>query len=136
MLARAARRTGKSAATVRLMRMNLRSLEFPDDSFDAAIASFVFCTMPAATRTAALRELRRVVKPSGSIRLLEYAPARTSFRRALARIWEPWARWAFGAKLDQDVELELSRASLIVTHSRYVTANIKFIEATPRPSVT
>jgi hypothetical protein len=54
----------------------------------------------------------------------------------LARIWEPWARWAFGAKLDQDVELELSRASLIVAHSRYVTANIKFIEATPRPSVT
>lgn len=130
MLKGAARRCLGSGATLRLMRMDLVELDFPDDFFDAAVASFVFCTMPVKSRLAALQELRRVVKPTGRIRLLEYAPARTAFRRVLARIWQPWVGWAFGAKLDQDIERELPHASLIVTSSRYVTGAIKLIEAT------
>ncbi len=130
MLKRAARRCSGSGATVRLMRMDLVELQFPDDFFDTAVASFVFCTMPAKARLAALQELRRVVKPTGRIRLLEYAPARTAFRRVLARVWQPWVGWAFGAKLDQDIERELPQASLILTSSRYVTGAIKLIEAT------
>ncbi len=131
MLKRAARRRTKSGANVRLMQMNLAELAFADGYFDAAVASFVFCTMPEEERLAALRELRRVVGPSGRVRLLEYAPAQTRFRRALARIWQPWVSWAFGARLDQDIELELSKASLRVTGSRYVTSTIKLVEATP-----
>lgn len=131
MLERAARRRTKSAATVHLMQMNLAKLAFADGSFDAAVASFVFCTMPEKERVAALRELSRVVRPAGRIRLLEYAPAQTRFRRIVARIWQPWVSWAFGARLDHDIELELSKASLTVTSSRYVTSSIKLVEAAP-----
>lgn len=131
MLKRAARRRPGSTATVHLLPMNLVHLDFPDGFFDAAVASFVFCTMPPEARHAALEELRRVVKPNGRVRLLEYAPAKTPFRRTLARIWRPWVEWAFGAKLDQDIERELSQASLVVAGSRYVTSSIKLIEATP-----
>jgi ubiquinone/menaquinone biosynthesis C-methylase UbiE len=87
--------------------------------------------MPPGARAAALEELGRVVKRGGRVRLLEYAPARTAFRRALARAWQPWAEWAFGAELAHDIEPELAKASLQVTDSRYVTASIKLIEATP-----
>ncbi len=131
MLERAARRRAKSAATVRLMQMNLAQLPFANGFFDAAVASFVFCTMPPEARLAALNELSRVVKPSGRVRLLEYAPAQSVFRRKLARLWQPWVEWAFGAQLDQDIELELFEASLIVTRSRYVASAIKLIEAVP-----
>ena len=133
MLERAARRRGRSHARVQLMAMNLAELGFPDDYFDAAVASFVFCTMQPESRLAALRELARVVRPSGRIRLLEYAPARSAFRRGLARAWQPWVRWAFNARLDQDIEPELASASLRITHSRYVTSTIKLIEAVPAP---
>lgn len=131
MLTRAAGRSTGSRANVRLMQMDLTSLTFPDGFFDAAVASFVFCTMPEDARAAALQELARVVRASGRVRLLEYAPARTAFRRGLARLWRPWVRWAFAATLDQDIELELPKAGLIVSHSRYVTSTIKLIEATP-----
>lgn len=134
MLKRAARRRTRSAASVRLMEMNLTELTFADGYFDAAVASFVFCTMPPEARLAALNELSRVVKPSGRVRLLEYAPAQSVFRRKLARLWQPWVEWAFGAQLDQDIELELFKASLIVTRSRYVTSAIKLIEAVPATS--
>lgn len=133
MLKRAARRRTKSAASVRLMEMDLAELTFPDGYFDAAVASFVFCTMPGEGRLAALRELRRVIGPSGRVRLLEYAPARTSSGRVLARVWQPWVDWAFAARLDHDIELELSEARLTVTGSRYVTSSIKLVEAAPVP---
>ncbi len=131
MVERAARRCKNSRSHVHLQRMDLTKLEFPDSFFDAAVASFVFCTMTPETRLAALRSLARVVRPGGQVRLLEYAPARTAFRRAVARAWQPWVKWAFGAQLTQDIEPELSRASLTVTRSRYLTSSIKLIEATP-----
>jgi ubiquinone/menaquinone biosynthesis C-methylase UbiE len=129
MLDRAERRRTKLAATVRLMEMNLAHLQFADSSFDAAVASFVFCTMSAEVRRAALRELSRVVKPTGSIRLLEYTSSPSAFRRRLARWWQPWVKWAFGAKLDQDLEPDLIKGGLIVTHSHFVTSTIKLTEA-------
>lgn len=131
MLKRAERRVARLGATICLMEMNLAKLAFADDYFDAAVASFVFCTMPQEERLAALREISRVVRPSGRIRLLEYAPARTPFRRALTRIWQPWVEWAFAARLDQDIEPELPKASLTITSSRYVTSSIKLVEAMP-----
>ncbi len=129
MLKRAALRTEHSGATVHLVEMNMTRLAFADDFFDAAVASFVFCTMPARARSAALRELARVVRPGGRVRLLEYAPAQTAFRRMVARAWQPWARWVFGANLQLDIEPELAETSLKVLRSRYVSSSIKLIEA-------
>lgn len=49
---------------------DVQSLNFPDNSFDTAVATFVFCSVPDPVQ--GLRELRRVVKPSGQILLLEH----------------------------------------------------------------
>ena len=131
MLKRAERRRQKSRAVLHLAKMSLTELTFADSFFDAAVASFVFCTMTSEARDRSLRELRRVVKPHGQIRLLEYAPAQSALRRRIAQAWKPWVQWAFGATLDQNIELELAKAELELTHSRYVTPSIKLIEATP-----
>ena len=131
MLDRAVRRRTKLSSSVRLIQMDLTALSFPDGHFDAAIASFVFCTIPEKERATALRELARVIGPSGRIRLLEYAPAQTIFGRVLARVWQPWVSWAFAANLGHDIEADLPQAGLTVIRSRYVTSSIKIIEAAP-----
>jgi ubiquinone/menaquinone biosynthesis C-methylase UbiE len=124
MLARAARRTKLSPASIELKQMDVTRLDFPPASFDAAVASFLFCVLPAELQLAGLRELGRVVKSGGQIRLLEYVRPQGRLRRVLARIWEPWIGWAYGAGLDRRTEEFLPQAGLQIVDSRFVVDDL------------
>src|SRR5438552_12501123 len=65
MLARAERRRPLATASVVLRQMDVTRLDFPDRSFDAAVATFLFCTLPDDLQVAGMRELGCVVKPGG-----------------------------------------------------------------------
>ena len=98
MLARAHDRCPTLAAAGRLYQMDVTELRFPSGSFDAAVSSFLFCVLPDHLQVPALRELGRVVKPGGVIRLLEYVRPRATWRRLITRLWQPWIAWAYGAR--------------------------------------
>lgn len=70
MLAQARKKAEKLAYDIELHQMDVQQLEFADNSFDAAVATFVFCSVPDAQQ--GLRELTRVVKPAGRVILLEH----------------------------------------------------------------
>ncbi|HEX8844953.1 MAG TPA: class I SAM-dependent methyltransferase [Pyrinomonadaceae bacterium] len=55
---------------VRLVQSSAESLPFADATFDAAFATLVFCSV--ASPLDAFKELRRVVRPNGTIALLEH----------------------------------------------------------------
>jgi ubiquinone/menaquinone biosynthesis C-methylase UbiE len=120
MLARARRRLPAAAARVDLQRMDVTQLAFPDRSFDAAVATFLFCVLPDDLQVAGMRELRRVVKPGGIIRCLEYTRPSGGLRRAMTRLWEPWIHWAYGAGFDRQTERKAPEAGLQLFESRYV----------------
>ncbi len=124
MLARAERRRPRSPASVELRQMDVTRLEFPSASFDAAVATFLFCVLPDEMQAGALRELSRVVKPGGPIRLLEYVRPRGKVRRVIARMWEPWMAWAYGAGFDRRTEQHVREAGLAVAEARYVVADL------------
>jgi ubiquinone/menaquinone biosynthesis C-methylase UbiE len=73
--------------------MDVTRLAFADQSFDAAVATFLFCVLPDDRQEPALREIGRVVKSGGTIRLLEYVRPRGVLRSAITRLWEPWVAW-------------------------------------------
>src|SRR5260370_22808791 len=98
MLARARRRCPILSAGGRLYRMDVTALEFPAASFDAAVATFLLCVLPESQQVPALRELDRVVKPGGLIRLLEYVRPRGALPRVVAAVWDPLHPRAFGAQ--------------------------------------
>ena len=99
-------------------------LDFPDELFDAAVATFLFCVLPDELQVAALKEIGRVVKPGGSIRLLEYTRPRGWLRRATTRIWEPWISWAYGASFDRRTEEHIPEAGLHLHETRFVVDDL------------
>jgi ubiquinone/menaquinone biosynthesis C-methylase UbiE len=130
MLVRADRRRNQATARIHLQQMDVTKLAFPNDTFDAAVATFLFCVLPDELQVPALRELGRVVKPGGPIRLLEYVRPQRTVRRIVSRIWQPWIAWAYGASFDRETEKHLAGAGLELVEGRYVVDDlVKLITA-------
>jgi ubiquinone/menaquinone biosynthesis C-methylase UbiE len=124
MLAQARRRCPILAVAGRLYRMDVTDLAFPDGAFDAAVSTFLFCVLPDDLQVPALRQLARVVKPGGVIRLLEYVRPHGPVRRFVARLWQPWIAWAYGASFDRQTERRAPEAGLEIVDSRYVVGDL------------
>jgi ubiquinone/menaquinone biosynthesis C-methylase UbiE len=124
MLARAKLRADRSAASIELKEMDVAALDFPDRSFDAAVAAFLFCVLSDVDQVAALRELGRVVKPGGIIRLLNYVRPRGAVRAALAKLWQPYVARAFAASFDRRTEESVREAGLELRDSQYVVDDL------------
>lgn len=124
MLDRADRRRSRSAASIALRLMDVTALDFPDATFDAAVATFLFCVLPDELQVRALQELGRVVKSGGSIRLLEYVRPQGTLRRVVSRLWEPWIAWAYGAGFDRRTEVHIRKSGLELVESRYVVDDL------------
>jgi len=124
MLARAEPRRKSAATEVELRQMDVTRLDIPDRTFDAAVATFLFCVLPEELQVPALKELGRVVKPGGSVRLLEYVRPQRTVRGVLARLWEPWIAWAYGASFDRRTEEHIPEAGLELTEARFVVDDL------------
>lgn len=63
-------RTKRKPDSIHLIQNSAEALPFADASFDAAFATLVFCSV--ASPQTAFAELRRVVRPHGTVALLEH----------------------------------------------------------------
>lgn len=124
MLKRARQRRASHGVEVELRRMDVTQLEFTDATFDAAVATFLFCVLSEELQVPALSEMHRVVKPGGTIRLLEYVRPQSPFRRRIASLWEPWMAWAYGAGFDRRTEEHVPEAGLRVVESRPLAGGV------------
>lgn len=130
MLAHAQRRLAAATTAVELRQMDVTRLDFPNRYFDAAVATFLFCVLPDELQVAGMRELRRVTKPGGIIRCLEYTRPSGGLRRAMTHLWEPWVYWAYGAGFDRQTERKAPEAGLQLFESRFVHDElIKLLDA-------
>jgi ubiquinone/menaquinone biosynthesis C-methylase UbiE len=95
--------------SIRLASADIEHLAFPDDVFDVVTATLVFCSVERPV--VGFREVRRVLKPGGQLRLIEHV---RSHHNWLAR-WQDklnarWKVWAEGCNLNRDTEANLRAA--------------------------
>ena len=117
MAARALRAAARAAAPVTVVGGVAEHLPFAAASFDAAVASFSFCTV--ADPAAALGELRRVLIPGGRLLMLEHVHLPWQPGRRLQSWAAPaWAAVAGGCRLDRDTGRSVREAGFSVLGER------------------
>jgi ubiquinone/menaquinone biosynthesis C-methylase UbiE len=135
MLARARKRRARLGKDVELLEMNVLATTFPDQYFDAIVATFLFCVLDEDQQLPALRELARICKPTGELRCLEYTYSNDPIRHFVMRLWTPWVRWLYGAAFDRQTERYVPRAGLELVETRFLYRDmIKLIVARPASS--
>ena len=85
-LARARRKAGRKALPVRLDLGFAQELPYPDASFDRVLSALMFHHLGPDEKEKALREVRRVLKPGGSLHLLDFGGAKASSDRFMAHL--------------------------------------------------
>jgi len=116
-----------AAATVSITRSGLdgQSLPFDDGSFDAALSTWTLCTIPDVT--AALKEIRRVLRPGGQLHFLEHGLAPDERVRRWQRRLDPLQqRIAGGCHFTRPI------ADLITTADFTITELDVFYEPGPK----
>jgi len=133
MLTRASRRRDEVGRDVALMEMDVMHTSFENNSFDAVVSTFLFCVLAPEHQLPALKELARICKPDGEIRLLEYSYSKNPMKRFIMRLWAPWVRFAYGAAFDRNTYLYLEEAGFEETENYFLVGDIiRFIVARPK----
>lgn len=132
MLAEAKQRAARLGRKVELREMNLLRLDYPDQSFDTVVATFVLLCLPEALIPGALAELARVTRPDGRLLLLDYHLSSRPAARLWMRCFSPWLRWAFAARYDAGTERHIEAAGLEVLERRaFAVDSVTMIVARP-----
>ena len=87
-------RIAASSVPVERSGLDGQHLPFDDDSFDAALSTWSLCTIPDPG--AALRELRRVLRPGGTFHFLEHGLAPDEAVQRWQRRLDPLQQAVFG----------------------------------------
>ena len=101
---------------ITLKEMNVESLDFPDNSFDYVLTSCVLCSVP--NPVAALKEMRRVLKPTGKIIMLEHVLSRNRVIAVIEHIHNPLTRLLLGVNVNRDTGQNVIHAGLQIVEER------------------
>lgn len=87
---------------VELVGLSAERIPYDDASFDCVLVTFSLCTIPDPV--AALREMRRVLKPGARLLFCEHGRAPdASVARWQDRLTPVWSRFAGGCHLNRDI---------------------------------
>jgi len=110
----AGKRLAGSAVPIERKGLDGESLPLADDSCDSALSTFTLCTIPDVE--AALREIRRVLKPGGALHFLEHGLAPDEpVQRWQHRLEPMQKRLVGGCHLTRPVAELLTKAGFTIT---------------------
>jgi ubiquinone/menaquinone biosynthesis C-methylase UbiE len=133
MLERARARAEKLGMLVELRRSDLTRLDWRDNMFDGVVATFVFACIEDHEQAAALSELRRVCKPDGEIRIVDYRLSPRPLVRARQKLMSAWLNGTFAATYTPTTENYFAEAGLEVIEETFIRSDVlKMIRLRPR----
>jgi ubiquinone/menaquinone biosynthesis C-methylase UbiE len=108
------KRTTVASIPVKLARLRAETLPFESGQFDCAVSTWTLCTIPDPV--AALREVRRVLKPGGQFIFLEHGRSEDPKVSAWQDRLNPIQRViACGCNLNRAIDALIRQAGLAIT---------------------
>lgn len=122
MLEYARQRAKQLSKNVTLLEMDAQQLKFPDHSFDYVVATCVFCSVPDPVE--GMKEMGRVCKPNGEIRLLEHMRSENPMMGKIMDILNPLTVRISGANINRKTLENIQEADLIIKHNERLMSTI------------
>ncbi len=131
MLQRAKARAPKQSALVHLAQMDVERLGFPDEMFDAAISTFVFCSVENPLK--GLKEIKRTLKQEGVAVFLEHMRSENEFLGKAMDLLNPLVVNSFGPNINRYTVKNIGKAGFEVLEEEYLLSSIfRIIVAKPK----
>jgi len=126
-----ARRKASGMKNLTLYLMDAEHLEFPDNSFDYVVTTFVLCSIPDPVK--ALREMRRVLKPSGELVALEHMRSNSPFIARIEDLINPIMSFFIGDDMTRDTLGNIEKAGFVIEEARNLAFHDVFKKIRAKP---
>ena len=132
----ALQRARRRAPRVPLVVGSAEALPFRDAVFDTVLSGLVFCSVPDPRQ--GLREVRRVLRPEGQLRMLEHVRSTRIWKARLQDLLQPaWTTVTGGCHPNRDTERAVEAGGFqIENDGRRAKADMRRFAARPVPGAT
>ncbi|WP_319370901.1 methyltransferase domain-containing protein [uncultured Ilyobacter sp.] len=117
MLAKAKEAIEKNHITnIKLEEMDIQHMSFEDNSFDCAVSTCVFCTVPAPV--AGLKEVYRVLKPGGRVFFLEHMRSTNPVINIVLFMMSIMSKFFLGTSMIRKTQENIEKAGFKIVERR------------------
>lgn len=126
-----AREKAREMKNIDLLLMDAEHLEFPDNSFDYVISTFVLCTIPDPVK--ALKEMRRVLKPSGELIALEHMHSSNPIIDLFEHLIDPFLFFLLGDHTTRNTARNIEKAGFRIKEAKKLAFKDVFRKIRAKP---
>ncbi|WP_445664716.1 class I SAM-dependent methyltransferase [Fodinibius sp. AD559] len=120
----------KQQPRITLKQMDAQQMDFPDDTFDEVVSTFVFCSVPDPVL--GLKEALRVTKPGGKLYLLEHMLSKNKSLSTVMEKLDAPIHYLTGVHIARTTVENVKIAGWKINQVQDMTSNgiVRMIEAT------
>ena len=126
-----AREKAKGMKNITLLLVNAEHLDFPDESFDYVVTTFVLCSIPDPVK--ALREMKRILKPSGELIALEHMRSSYPLIARIEDLINPIMFFLIGDQMTRDTVGNIRKVGFTIKEERNLAFKDVFKKIRAKP---
>jgi demethylmenaquinone methyltransferase/2-methoxy-6-polyprenyl-1,4-benzoquinol methylase len=126
-----ARKKAGGMQNIILFLMDAEHMEFPDNTFDYVVTTFVLCSIPDPVK--ALKEMRRVLKPSGELIALEHMRSKNPLIARIEDLINPIMFFFIGDDMTRNTVGNIKKAGFTITEDKNLAFKDVFKKIRAKP---